>query len=162
MINHHRIPSNYCGKFLKTSPMRWPCPPKYVTQEKFDQNTGSTACQHVEKRGRTLDFSELGSRIADRLHDERPPSEYGAFQTVLWRSRQTSASEKDRLHQKDSLLIGEESAPHRKNSCRTPRRCGKEGTLSHKARLSCCACVAGIRFEQRKASSPHGCGEGID
>lgn len=45
----------------------------FGTPEKFELYNGSKARQHIEKRGRTLDFPDLGSRVADRLYCERLP-----------------------------------------------------------------------------------------
>lgn len=45
----------------------------FGTPEKFELYNCSKARQHIEKRGRTLDFPDLGSRVADRLYCERLP-----------------------------------------------------------------------------------------
>ena len=45
----------------------------FGTPEKFELYNGSKARQHIEKQGRTLDFPDLGSRVADRLYCERLP-----------------------------------------------------------------------------------------
>lgn len=76
MINRQRDSIELLRGFLNAFPdaLVHVCRNLYFgTSEKFELYNGSKARQHIEKQGRTLDFPDLGSRVADRLYSERLP-----------------------------------------------------------------------------------------
>lgn len=76
MINRQRDSVELLRGFLNAFPdvLVHVCRNLYFgTQEKFELYNGSKVRQHIEKHGRTLNFPELESRVADRLYCERLP-----------------------------------------------------------------------------------------
>lgn len=100
MINSQRDSIELLRGFLNAFPdaLIHVCRNLYFgTPEKFELYNGSKARQHIEKRGWTLNFPDLGNRVADRLYCERLPVSMVLSQlpigdrAELWRWKNTYA-----------------------------------------------------------------------
>lgn len=76
MVNRQRDSVELLRGFLNAFPdaLVHVCRNMYFgAPEKFELYNSSKARQHIEKKGRTLDFPDLGDRVADKLYSGRMP-----------------------------------------------------------------------------------------